>query len=60
MEIRSGGPAPQQLGIRPEHAPVKPDALRAAQQRIAVPAEEPAAPPPRRNLPRGSLVNITV
>jgi hypothetical protein len=61
MEIRSGGLTPQAPGVRPDHAPPKPETLRAAQSRAAVAADEPVEPPPaRRNLPRGSLVNITV
>jgi hypothetical protein len=62
MEIRPGATAPQSVGIRPDHVPARAEQQPRAPQRVnPVAAEEPAAPPPpRRNLPRGSLVNITV
>jgi hypothetical protein len=61
MEIRSGGPAPSQLGVRPDHIPARSEQQPRAPQRVdPAAAGEPSAPPARRNLPRGSLVNITV
>ena len=72
MQIGQGGSLPASSGIqnvRPDAA-TRPDspraqaleAARAALKRVpAVAADaEPAQAAPRRNLPRGTLVNITV
>ena len=72
MQIGQGGSLPGSSGapsVRPESA-ARPDtpraqaleAARAALRRVpAVAADaEPAQAAPRRNLPRGTLINITV
>jgi len=73
MQIGQGGSIPPSsgavTGTRSESQPARAEALRgatevvrAAQKRVVAvqPSADPASAQPRRNLPRGSLINITV